>query len=262
MTRGLACAVIDERRRACNGWAVEIVERIRGRLAVRAERGTRRPRFEHVADWREQLHSLIDAPGCTCSDFVDLWASVVSGVGESPHEAGRGYDAGKTLAEAVFIGVRHLRPAVVVETVVARGITSRVILEAMESNGHGLLFSIDLPPMNKKWRDEAGIAVPPRLRDRWTFVRGSSRQKLAPVLRRAGPDLPIFVHDSLHTYKNMWWEYAQAWPALSRGGLMISDDVEDNCAFNDFCIAQPGAPALVVKEEHRSGFIGVVQKPH
>ena len=37
----------------------------------------------------------------------------------------------------------------VVETGVAHGVTSRFILEALERNGRGFLWSIDLPPLEK-----------------------------------------------------------------------------------------------------------------
>jgi hypothetical protein len=55
--------------------------------------------------------------------------------------------------------VRHLRPVSVVETGVAHGMTSRFILEALETVGAGKLWSIDLPPLSPMTRQEVGVAV-------------------------------------------------------------------------------------------------------
>ena len=44
----------------------------------------------------------------------------------------------------------------------------------------------------------------------------------------------LFVHDSDHSYGHMLWEYSTAWPRLSGGGVLYSDDIEWNSAFRDF----------------------------
>ena len=46
------------------------------------------------------------------------------------------------------------------ETGVAHGVTSRVILEALERLGSGHPWSIDLPAMDSALHDSIGIAVP------------------------------------------------------------------------------------------------------
>jgi hypothetical protein len=43
----------------------------------------------------------------------------------------------------------------------------------------------------------------------------------------------MFVHDSLHTTRNMRFEMKLAWPALRPGGIMLIDDVF-NQSFHDF----------------------------
>lgn len=53
-------------------------------------------------------------------------------------------DAG--LVRAIWCLTRHLRPSNLVETGVAHGLTSRLILEALERNEAGHLWSIDHPP--------------------------------------------------------------------------------------------------------------------
>ena len=66
-------------------------------------------------------------------------------------------DAG--FVRAIWLLVRCLRPRHVVETGVAHGLTSRFILEALEKNGDGHLWSIDRPPMEREWKAQIGIAV-------------------------------------------------------------------------------------------------------
>lgn len=49
------------------------------------------------------------------------------------------------------------------------------------------------------------------------------------------PRLSLFLHDSLHTEKNMREEMELAWPLIEPGGYMAIDDWELNSAFEDFC---------------------------
>ena len=80
---------------------------------------------------------------------------------------------------------RHLKPRKVVETGVAHGVTSRFILEALKRNGQGHLWSIDLPPLERSWRQEVGVAVGDGHLDRVDIHQGveqapSSRIALQP----------------------------------------------------------------------------------
>lgn len=146
--------------------------------------------------------------------------------------------------EYLYQLVRLLRPKTVVETGVFRGISSAFILEALYQNGCGRLVSIDMP--NASYRDERGIwdttvlargqetgfVVPSQLRERWTLVFGDARQKLPAVLSEL-QEVDIFYHDSEHSYESMTREYAQAAAHMNRGGVLVSDDVTRNSAFDE-----------------------------
>jgi predicted O-methyltransferase YrrM len=54
-------------------------------------------------------------------------------------------DGDPAFLQAIWRLIRRLNAAKVVETGVAHGLTSRIILEALNSRGH--LWSIDLPPV-------------------------------------------------------------------------------------------------------------------
>lgn len=119
---------------------------------------------------------------------------------------------------------RKFSPSLIVETGVARGVSTSYILAAMHRNGVGHLHSVDILP-------NAGILVNDDLKDRWTFHIGKS-QDILPTLDL--DDIDIFIHDSLHTYKNMLWEFRWAYPRVKEGGLIISHDVHKNDSFFDF----------------------------
>lgn len=140
------------------------------------------------------------------------------------------------MGKLLYSLVRITRPEIVVETGVAAGVSSSFILYALEKNGWGKLYSVDLhyregvfTPSNKK----LGWIVPQELRSRWTLVLGESI-KVLPKLLADLRKIDIFLHDSRHLYKTMISEYTIAWPFLKDGGLLLSDDVVCNDAFLEF----------------------------
>ncbi len=145
--------------------------------------------------------------------------------------------------------VRAVRPSVMVETGGTPGKSTAFILRAMERNGAGQLYTIDLPPQTtaggvlarrESWHQAlpagaaSGWIVPDSLRPRHTALLGKSTDHL-PLLLAKLETIGIFLHDSDHSYENMMWEFETAWPAIKPGGLLLSDDVLDNTSFFDFC---------------------------
>ena len=129
---------------------------------------------------------------------------------------------------------RAMKPHTLVETGVFSGISSAYILYAIQKNGLGHLYSIDLPdPFLSTYGKEPGFAVPDALRGRWSLHLGSSSDLLEPLLGKLG-SIDFFFHDSLHTYENMMFELSLSWKYLRQGGMIISDNIDDNQAFQDF----------------------------
>jgi hypothetical protein len=142
---------------------------------------------------------------------------------------------------------RQFKPDIVVETGVYYGIGSAFILKALADNGRGHLYSIDLPGGSYKQENSAvmvttllprkkptGFAVPRNLRGRWTLILGDAKTEL-PLLMDRLDFIDIFYHDSMHVYDHMYFEYETAWKKLRPGCLLMSDDVEWNSAFLNFC---------------------------
>jgi predicted O-methyltransferase YrrM len=140
--------------------------------------------------------------------------------------------ADSVMVRLCYLACRLIEPETIVETGVAYGVSSAFMLRAMEENGRGTLYSVDLPPLRRRYERFWGIAVPDELRGRWRLHRGTSASVLPRLLGEIRtPDL--FVHDSLHTHRNMRREFDAVWPHLSEGGLLLADDVERNRAFGD-----------------------------
>jgi predicted O-methyltransferase YrrM len=134
---------------------------------------------------------------------------------------------------ALYLLVRLLQPNHLVETGVSAGVSSAYILAAMEDNDTGKLHSIDLPPDNLPNGKKVGWVVPDHLKNRWSLYIGDALDFLEPVLSDIGT-IDCFIHDSLHTYEHMTWEFRTAWNFLCNGGLFLSHDVGANEAFFDF----------------------------
>ena len=114
--------------------------------------------YEPDLNWEARLHSWLGAPWpCPERTKLDvLWRDIASelqtqGLRFGRQTYGEYSDAEISLARAAWCSGLHQHPSVVVETGVARGVTSRIVLEALDRNDRGQLWSIDLPhPFEKR----------------------------------------------------------------------------------------------------------------
>jgi Methyltransferase domain len=216
-------------------------------------------------DWQPDVHAHLGLvwPCSVCGEFEYLWPQIVEQARARGLSLGRGTyggwdDADPGFARAVWCLTIHTKPAKVVETGVARGVTSRVILEAFERTGTGHLWSIDLPAMDPSLHHEIGLAVPEDLRARWTYIAGTSRRRLPRLLQDVGP-IHLFVHDSSHTERNVRFELGQAWPAMARGAI-VADDVEQSCAFSVLTAQLPSEAWYVAAADDARARFGIALK--
>jgi len=165
------------------------------------------------------------------------------------------------LARLCYLVARALKPDTIVETGVCYGVTSAFVLQALKENGNGHLHSIDLPPLAENADAFVGRFIPSELRAAWTLHRGTAAACLSPLLKKIGP-VGMFIHDSLHTYANMRFEFSTAWPALKPGGVLVSDDVHNNRAFLELSLQADVAYSAVMKEEEskKNNLFGVAVK--
>jgi Methyltransferase domain len=228
------------------------------------------PAIEGVSspDWERRLHELLGVswPCPRASAFEPIWREIQLALREGGLQAGRGayggWDDGDSgLARAVWCITAHLRPQRTVETGVGRGITSRTILEGLARNGDGQLWSVDLPPLHRSDLDaEIGFVVPAGRRDRWTLIEGSSRHKLPSLLERLGR-IDLFVHDSLHSERNIRFELERAWPVVRAGGAVVVDDVHMNAGYHAWLAQTADAESILcIPDDHAALFAIAVKR--
>lgn len=127
---------------------------------------------------------------------------------------------------ALYSLVRQRRPSFVVETGVANGHSTVLVLQALKINGHGRLLSVDVSA-------NVGALLCDQERDRWelSILPRRRRRYALSVLMAGMPEIDLFIHDSDHSYGWKALEYALAWPQLSRDGILFTDDVHASRAF-------------------------------
>jgi predicted O-methyltransferase YrrM len=134
-------------------------------------------------------------------------------------------------AQFLYNFVRAARPNKVLETGVANGTSSFVILSALHANGHGTLVSTDI---------EASIHgdMPQMLADRWTYVHLRDRipEREMPLAFAANGPYDVYFHDADHSYLGQGFEYHTAWANLVDGGWFLSDDIDFSTAWIEFAI--------------------------
>jgi hypothetical protein len=220
-----------------------------------------------AADWKAAVTRLSEFSGQEFQrtlgepELAGLTSHLRRQMESLPPEAPFGvfHNGDMVLAQLCYAVARLMKPKTVVETGVCYGVTSAHLLTALEGNGSGRLYSIDLPPLGKNNKDYVGWLIPDELRKRWTLRRGTSRKLLGPVLKQLGP-VDLFVHDSLHTYKNMRMEFEMVWPHLTGGSVLIADDIEGNKAFQEFTERSDVAFHAAIREVGKNSLAGILIK--
>lgn len=224
-------------------------------------------------DWEAHLHAALDAPWpCPLiPEFWDVFHTVLAelqaaGIRPGPESFRDWNDGDAAFVRSLWCLIQHRSLRTLVETGVAHGVTSRIMLEALDRNGAGHLWSIDLPPLEREWRKQVGMAVAPYAARRWSYIEGTSRLHLPALLARLHA-LDLFVHDSLHTERNVRFELGQAWPGLNPGGAIVVDDIDANNGFSRFIQRRDVQTVLIAEAEpvrpdtrrfNQKGLFGIV----
>ena len=121
------------------------------------------------------------------------------------------------------------------------------------------IFSIDSVFRPWQSKEMIGVVIPNNLRDRWELKIGTSEEILKKILTNFS-SIDIFLHDSLHTYKNMYYEFETAWPFIKEGGFLLSDDITANNAFSDFYKAIEKEPIIMTQNQNPPSYLGILRK--
>jgi hypothetical protein len=242
----------------------EAYGRLEGVLDSRLERFWLRPQEYKAATLETILTELGVALGADVQSMLaeqslaEVEAEVLCGIREMPDDAPFGLfeNADLVLARLCYVLVRVLRPLNVLETGVCYGVTTSFILQALRMNGSGMLHSIDLPPLGARASDFVGWLVPARLKDNWRLHCGASKILLRKSLKQLDR-VGVFVHDSLHTYRNMRRELNLITPHLASAAAVISDDIEGNPAFARWASEVRPSYCGVVSQGSKNSLLGV-----
>lgn len=171
-------------------------------------------------------------------EFVPLMAELQArkSASELTYPAAYGVEAGTGFL--IYALTRFHRPAVVLETGVANGESTFLLLAALQANGKGALHSVDISA-------DAGCLLTAAEKRRWGFhAFGGSKAGFRRIL--AGiPEIDLFIHDSDHSYSWHLFELQSAYEHMSATGVIASDDCDKTYAFLDFCEAVHQKPVLL-----------------
>jgi|TARA_B110000438_G_C15739538_1_gene617830 predicted O-methyltransferase YrrM len=176
--------------------------------------------------------------------------------------------------EAYFIPlyflVRKLKPNLIIETGVHRGVSSLFILQALKDNNKGELYSIDLPlakydtdsgesTKSLLAPEKVGICIINKLKERWNLILGDSKKEL-PKLLSSVQSCDMFIHDSKHTYEHMEWEFNIVWSNLNQNGVLVSDDTNWNSSFRDFASKVGRKNMELIRDKNSESTFGIILK--
>jgi hypothetical protein len=62
-------------------------------------------------------------------------------------------------------------------------------------------------------------------------------------------EIDLFIHDSLHSERNVRFELDRAWPVLAVNGAIVVDDVDLNWGFRSFTQAVANQRPMIAESE-------------
>lgn len=152
------------------------------------------------------------------------------------------YDLGPGLSLILFHLLLKLKPKRIIETGVAAGASSNIILYCLDIGKFGTLVSIDITP-------KVGELIEDNLRGRWdlNILPNLSKKKGFINLLEQNSDASIFLHDSDHSIEWQVFEIDEAIKNLPNLEYLLVDDVTKE--LNDFVIENlPNWKLLVIDE--------------
>jgi predicted O-methyltransferase YrrM len=165
---------------------------------------------------------------------------------------------GGAVIRVLYLLTRCKQPETVVETGVASGYSSACFLEALQKNHKGHLYSSDFPYVRIENAEQyVGIVVDRNLKDRWTLMLNGDEANIPEIVRQVDR-IDLFHYDSDKSYIGRERTMERVLPKMAKDGLIIMDDIQDNCFFHDFARAHPDMRCEVV---HRKGkYIGILNR--
>ena len=146
----------------------------------------------------------------------------------------------------------------VIETGVGYGWSSLAILYALSKKNEvkGLL-SIDMPYPSSKSNEYVGIVIPNYLKEKWKLIRLPDKPGIKVAIKNNLNKFDLAHYDSDKSIRGREYGYELLWNGLRKGGILISDDIENNLSFSRF-VENKKSRFAVIKKNNK--YIGIVIK--
>jgi len=157
----------------------------------------------------------------------------------------------------LFDAARLSSASRIVETGVAYGWSSLALLAAIEGRENSGLVSVDMAYPKQGNEAYVGAVVPKRLRQPWVLLREPDRRGIEKAIRQAGGTIDLCHYDSDKSWWGRHYAFPILWAALKKGGVFISDDIQDNLYFAEF-VQSKRIPFAVTEFEGK--YVGIMRK--
>ena len=176
-----------------------------------------------LGESKDKLTEEIMSEAAQVNSIIELRAK------ESQNDFPENWNSEEQLRIALYLLVRILKPALVVETGTANGSSAAAVCAGMSANNFGALISVDVKDSNAKLVAEIHRSF---LHLRKT--NGSERElrEICEVAATKWSGRKLFLHDSDHSYFGQYSDYKIA--AELGFDVILSDDIDASLAFMDF----------------------------
>ncbi|MBA3818755.1 MAG: class I SAM-dependent methyltransferase [Deltaproteobacteria bacterium] len=210
----------------------------------------------------DPLIAIETITGTRVRPFAELFATELAAADDRLRQAPVKLHGAGNL-DLIYHLTEHLGATRALETGVSAGWSSLAFLLSLVHRPGSKLASTDMPypGSTKEAARHVGCVVPLELRTMWELVVDPDSLALPRALAEV-PELDVAHYDSDKSYEGRMWAYRLLWRALRPGGMLISDDIDDNMGFFHFC-GEVGQQPVVVRVPATKGskYIGVVTKP-
>lgn len=164
---------------------------------------------------------------------------------------------GEGAVSLIYHLVSDANPGKSLETGVAYGWSSLAMLLAIKEIEGARLISNDMPYVNEQNEDFVGVVIPDALKDKWELQRMADITGIRQALKKFYGKLDFIHYVSDKSYTGRTWPTPILWKALNPGSFMMTDGINDNIAFKEFCTSIQQKPVII---EHGGKYVGILRK--
>ena len=209
----------------------------------------------HAVDSVSALKQLFGDEGLVCEEvekvYPDEFRFAQLRANETPFHMG-----GAGNLSLLYNVCEQLQAGFAIETGVAYGWSSFAILLSLIKRAESRLVSIDMPYPTMGNEEFVGVVVPQQFKSHWSLIREPDISGLPKAIASV-PTLDLVHYDSDKSYLGRMFSYPKLYDKLRKGGVFISDDINDNLAFKHFCEGINIMPIVIAFEQK---YVGVFIK--